>query len=144
MARQMLGSKAIVSSAGIRDGGHPASENANLIMKKMNLDCSGHISRKLDKRIIDENDFVIFLDRAVAAKYKMDVPKSKLMIAPVKNPFKLDADQFIDVAIDIANMIKRFVAPCVDRMYAYKNKEANPGTPGAPPASSPSHPGSPS
>ena len=126
IARKMLAGRAVVTSAGCKKGGRPSSDNAQMMMKKIGLDCSGHVSRQLDAQIVAENDLVVFLDRWVADQYRMFVPKGKLVVCAVGNPAKNDPKQFMDAAITIGVKLRKTVVPLVQRLYDYKNKPVSP------------------
>ena len=123
LAKQILGNKAIVSSAGYRpEQGRPASPNCQLITNHLGADATTHASRTFCPQIVKENDIVVFLDRDVAKYFANIVPKSKMMIMPIPNPKKTDVLAFWDTAQAILSMLRRVVVPMVNRYYAMINE----------------------
>lgn len=52
-----------VSSAGIFEGGAPATETAVAVCADRGVDISGHVSRRLDRSMIDDADLILAMTR---------------------------------------------------------------------------------
>jgi protein-tyrosine phosphatase len=60
---QAAGLDVHVSSAGALPGGAPATEHAVTVCADRGIDISGHVSRRLDRTILDDADLVIAMTR---------------------------------------------------------------------------------
>jgi len=58
-----LGVGAMVSSAGSYPGGEPATAHGQTVMAARGLDLSGHVSRRLDREMVDSADLIIGMTR---------------------------------------------------------------------------------
>lgn len=58
-----LGVPVEVSSAGAFPGGAPATADATMTLRAMGIDISSHVSRRLDRSILDQADLVLTMTR---------------------------------------------------------------------------------
>lgn len=57
------GVEANVSSAGLYPGGAPATEHAVSVLADRGIDIAGHVSRRLDRTLVDQADLILAMTR---------------------------------------------------------------------------------
>ena len=73
---ERAGVEATVSSAGLYAGGAPATEHGVATMADRGLDLAGHVSRQLDKDMLQRADLVIAMARMHVREAAVVVPES--------------------------------------------------------------------
>jgi protein-tyrosine-phosphatase len=105
LARRRFGDAVRVSSAGMRPQQPADAKNAiEALRADFGLDVSGHVPRSLQDVDLGAFDHVIVLDKSVARQLT-GVPKDKLIVQHIDDPWGDDPSQYRQCALRIMQLV---------------------------------------
>jgi protein-tyrosine-phosphatase len=113
LARQRLGPKADVASAGIGAAGGPAAEEAVLVMRVVyKIDISAHVARPVGAFDLKSFDAIIAMDPSIDHHLRTiwEVPESILYGWDIEDPLGGDFQTFKETALKIERRLGQFLA----------------------------------
>jgi ArsR family transcriptional regulator, arsenate/arsenite/antimonite-responsive transcriptional repressor / arsenate reductase (thioredoxin) len=107
LARRKFGDRVRATSAGISPGVLAQTENAiETLRTYFGMDVSGHIPRGLERFNLSSSDYVVALDKKVARRLA-EVPKEKLIVWNIDDPFRGDLLEYKRCALRINHEVSK-------------------------------------
>ena len=113
IARQRLGPKAEVASAGIGATGGPPTKEAVLVMKLVyKIDISSHIARPVGTYDLTNFDYIIAMDPSIYhhLRHIWEIPESILYGWDIEDPLGSDYQTYKETAGKIERRLTQFLA----------------------------------
>jgi ArsR family transcriptional regulator, arsenate/arsenite/antimonite-responsive transcriptional repressor / arsenate reductase (thioredoxin) len=107
LARRKFGDRVHSASAGIYPGEVSQTENAiDTLQTYFDINVSGHVPRSLGSVNLDGFDYVVALDKKVAKNLR-GVPKEKLIVWNIPDPFRGDLLEYKQCALRINHEVSK-------------------------------------